>query len=64
MAKIKRPRSRKVPKADSVDFTEDQITKDIMVRCRWCNQTTPVNEAWLHSCPRNATGRKLDGSED
>jgi hypothetical protein len=53
-----------MPKAESVIFVHEERTNDIMIRCRWCNAQTPINEAWLHTCPRNATGRKLDGSEN
>lgn len=52
-------RSRRLPKAESVDFVVEK-SGDLMIRCRHCDAVLAVKSAWTHRCSNAATGRNLD----
>lgn len=49
-----KPRKPRLTKGDTFTFCRDARTGETLVRCLFCDESYPVQQAWTHVCkPEN-----------
>lgn len=58
----KKPRARRITRGDTFTFCRDERTGEVLVRCLFCEARYPMQQHWLHVCPK--TEEKTNGSKE